>query len=212
MISRHWRGLAHPQDADAYTEHLQAETFPALKRIAGFQEAFLFRRDSEKGVEFLVVTTWESKEAIERFAGEDSEVAVVPERVQGWMIEYDRRARHYEIVEGTGRTLRVLYGSAVEQALASDVELIGVRWLNEDEDVELLLRVPTPERPVPARLIATWVTDFRMSLDLTGYVGVLPAWDATIGELGPGRWKVDITLRPGTIAFECNDLRLEVFA
>ena len=52
-----------------------------------------------EGVEFIVVTTWESLEAIKRFAGEDSEVAVVPEMVQGWMIEYDRRARHYEVVD-----------------------------------------------------------------------------------------------------------------
>jgi heme-degrading monooxygenase HmoA len=50
------------------------------------------------GAEFLVVTVWESLEAIARFAGADVETAVVPEKVQAMMIEYDRRARHYEIV------------------------------------------------------------------------------------------------------------------
>ena len=34
-----------------------------------------------------------------RFAGADPEVAVVPASVVGMMIECDRRARHYEVLE-----------------------------------------------------------------------------------------------------------------
>jgi hypothetical protein len=34
-----------------------------------------------------------------KFAGADPEVAVVPARVAQMMIEYDRRARHFEVVE-----------------------------------------------------------------------------------------------------------------
>lgn len=50
-------------------------------------------------VEFLVVTCWDSMEAIEAFAGPDPDVAVVPEKVQEMMVEYDRFAGHYEVVE-----------------------------------------------------------------------------------------------------------------
>jgi hypothetical protein len=46
----------------------------------------------------LIVTHWESIGAIEQFAGRDPEAAVVPPRVQDMMIEYERTARHYEIV------------------------------------------------------------------------------------------------------------------
>jgi len=52
----------------------------------------------QRGVEFLIVTNWESIGAIEQFAGRDSEIAVVPETVQNMMLEYDRRARHYEVL------------------------------------------------------------------------------------------------------------------
>ena len=32
-ISRHWRGVAKPEEADRYILHLQNETFPKLVRI-----------------------------------------------------------------------------------------------------------------------------------------------------------------------------------
>ena len=50
-------------------------------------------------MEFLVVTRWESLDAIVKFAGADAEAAVVPPHVQSMMIEYDQRVRHYEVVE-----------------------------------------------------------------------------------------------------------------
>ena len=100
MIARHWRGLARPDRAAEYERHLRGETFPALERIAGFVDASILKRRLEGGVEFLVVSRWVSVDAISGFAGADVEAAVVPEKVQAMMVEYDRRARHYEVVEG----------------------------------------------------------------------------------------------------------------
>jgi len=99
MISRQWRGLAKPAHADEYVEHLRKETFPQLSKIPGFIDASILRRNVEEGVEFLIVTHWDSIEAIQRFAGRDADVAVVPQKVQEIMIEYDRKVRHYEVVE-----------------------------------------------------------------------------------------------------------------
>jgi len=99
MIARHWRGVAKREFADAYVEHLHSETFPQLVQLPGFHDASLLRRDVEQGVEFLVVTVWKSLDAIRSFAGNDPESAVVPMKVQQLMIEYDRRARHYEVVD-----------------------------------------------------------------------------------------------------------------
>jgi heme-degrading monooxygenase HmoA len=99
MISRQWRGLAKPAHADAYVEHLRRETFPQLLKIPGFIDASILRRTLAEGVEFLIVTRWDSLEAIQRFAGRDADVAVVPQGVQGFMIEYDRKVRHFEVVE-----------------------------------------------------------------------------------------------------------------
>ena len=98
MISRHWRGLAKSTHADEYVEHLRTETFPHLSNIPGFLSASILKRKVPEGVEFLIVTNWESIKTIEQFSGREPEAAVVPEKVQKMMIEYDRNARHYEVV------------------------------------------------------------------------------------------------------------------
>jgi heme-degrading monooxygenase HmoA len=98
MIARHWRGLAQTDCADAYVEHLRTETFPGLVRIPGFVGVSLLRRKEPRGVEFLVITQWESLDSIARFSGSDPELAVVPEYVATLMVEYDSRARHYEVI------------------------------------------------------------------------------------------------------------------
>jgi heme-degrading monooxygenase HmoA len=98
MIARHWRGVARRERAEAYIEHLRAETFPALARLPGFLSASILRRRVPEGEEFLVITNWESLAAIRAFAGEDVEGAVVPDTVQEMMVSFDRTARHYEVV------------------------------------------------------------------------------------------------------------------
>lgn len=98
MISRQWCGIAKGSEADRYVEHLRAETFPQLERIEGFRGASILRRDVVAGVEFRIVTLWDSLEAIRGFAGDDPETAVVPDKVKAMMVSYDRAASHYEIV------------------------------------------------------------------------------------------------------------------
>ncbi|HJY39923.1 MAG TPA: hypothetical protein VJ303_01765 [Steroidobacteraceae bacterium] len=99
MIARHWRGLVKRDRAAAYVEHLQSETLPQLVQLAGFHDAKVLRRDLPEGVEFLVVTIWDSLGSIRAFAGNDIESAVVPPKARDMMIEYDRQARHYEVVD-----------------------------------------------------------------------------------------------------------------
>ena len=99
MISRNWRGVARAEEADNYIRHLRNDTFPQLSRIAGFVSASILRRATAEGVEFVIVTTWQSMEAIRRFAGEPEDQAVVPPAVAAMMVEYDATVAHYEIAE-----------------------------------------------------------------------------------------------------------------
>lgn len=99
MISRHWSGVARPGEADNYVDHLKNDTFPRLMRIKGFKSASIMTRKVDQGTEFLIVTVWESMEAIRQFAGETADVAVVPPVVQAMMVAYDRNVRHYVVRE-----------------------------------------------------------------------------------------------------------------
>ena len=97
-IARLWRGTTRADAAAAYVEHLQSATFPELQQIPGYRGAWLMRRAVPQGVEFLVVTLWDSLEAIARFAGPEPETAVVPPAACALMVEYDERVQHFELI------------------------------------------------------------------------------------------------------------------
>jgi heme-degrading monooxygenase HmoA len=99
MISRHWRGLAKREHSDAYVEHLLIETFPSIEKLKGFKGASILQRELPTGIEFLVITMWESLDSIREFAGPNVETAVVPQKVRDMMIEYDPIVRHYDVIE-----------------------------------------------------------------------------------------------------------------
>jgi heme-degrading monooxygenase HmoA len=99
MIARHWKGIAKPGEADNYINHLKTDTFPKIGTIDGFVKAYILTSETAKGTEFLIITFWDSMEAIKSFAGETADVAVVPAAVQAMMIEYDRNVIHYEVAE-----------------------------------------------------------------------------------------------------------------
>ena len=81
------------------TSHLRRPTLPQLGSVPGFVDAWILKRKVGRGVEFLVITRWKSLQAIQAFAGDDAEVAVLPDEVRRMMLEYDPRARHYDVVD-----------------------------------------------------------------------------------------------------------------
>lgn len=101
MIARLWRGSALPEKAEDYVKHLKMSVLPELREISGFQGLQLMRQDSSEAVEFIVLTFWESIDAIRKFAGDDAEVAVVAPAAQLFFREYDPRVKHFEVVLDT---------------------------------------------------------------------------------------------------------------
>jgi heme-degrading monooxygenase HmoA len=101
MIARMWRGLALPEKAEDYVKHLETSVLPELRQIDGFQGVEFLRKESPDIVEFIVLTFWESMEAIRKFAGENAEVAVVAPAAQAMFREYDLRVKHFEVVLNT---------------------------------------------------------------------------------------------------------------
>ncbi len=97
MIFRIWHGhAASAAQADGYAGHLAARVFPQLADIDGHLRAYLLRRDVDDGIEIVVVTVWESCEAIRRFAGATPEKAVVEAEVASLLDRTDRHVTHYE--------------------------------------------------------------------------------------------------------------------
>jgi heme-degrading monooxygenase HmoA len=102
VIARLWRGRAMPELADIYFHHVTERVFPSLESIPGHRGAWLLRRETEGRVEFLVLTLWDSMEAVERFAGNDPSVAVVEPAARAALAEFDEIVAHYELLHASG--------------------------------------------------------------------------------------------------------------
>jgi len=98
MIERHWKGTAKAENAASYIHHLLDETFPQLSSIKGFKKATILKSIAGGGIEFLIITTWDSMDAIKEFAGDNPEIAVVPLKVQEMMSNFDQKVLHYEVI------------------------------------------------------------------------------------------------------------------
>ena len=97
MIARTWHGHADEDRADAYVDHLRRSVVPALSTIDGYRGIFLLRRETDDGVEFGVLTLWDSMDAIRRFAGETPEIAVVAPDAKAVLTRFDAHVKHYEV-------------------------------------------------------------------------------------------------------------------
>jgi heme-degrading monooxygenase HmoA len=82
MIARMWRGWTKPEGAAGYEEVFNTIVLPHLHSVSGCKQAFLFRRELDDEVEFAVLTMFDSIKAIENFAGDDYESAVISDEAR----------------------------------------------------------------------------------------------------------------------------------
>jgi heme-degrading monooxygenase HmoA len=97
MIIRRWRALA--DDERPYLSHFRRQVLPALRAIDGFEGALVLRRRAaDKCVNIEVLTFWRSMNAIQRFAGPDSERAVVERQAKAVLRSFARQVQHFELM------------------------------------------------------------------------------------------------------------------
>ena len=98
MIARMWGGWASGENAAAYEEHFRSQVLRELSRVPGYRRAELLRREDGVETEIVVVTRFESMDAIRAFAGVDPEAAVVAKGARELLSRFEDRVRHYEVV------------------------------------------------------------------------------------------------------------------
>jgi heme-degrading monooxygenase HmoA len=99
MIIREWRGTAAQSNADAYPKHFRDKVLPELRLVPGFVGAQLSHRELDGKIEFLVLTKWESLDAIRAFAGADVDRAVVEPNAVAALVGFDTTVRHYQVLD-----------------------------------------------------------------------------------------------------------------
>ena len=103
MIARTWRGAVRAKDAPAYAAYVQKTGIEGYQRTPGNRGAWLLWRVEGDRAEFITVSFWESRAAIEAFAGQDIEKAVFYPDDEQFLIERDLTVHHYEV---TGTEVR----------------------------------------------------------------------------------------------------------
>jgi heme-degrading monooxygenase HmoA len=98
MIARTWAGATRATDADVYLDYLHSTGLAEYRATPGNRGVLALRRIAGDRAEFLLVTLWDSEEAVRRFAGDDIERAVFYPEDDRFLVARDERVRHYEVV------------------------------------------------------------------------------------------------------------------
>lgn len=102
MIARTWRGATRAADADRYLAYLERTGLAEYRKTPGNRGVLCLRRIEDGKAEFLIVTLWESLAAIEGFAGSDIGQAVFYPEDDGFLVDRETRASHFDVVHRNG--------------------------------------------------------------------------------------------------------------
>ena len=98
MIARIWQGATAAKDGEEYVEFLQRTGFSEYAATPGNRAVIGLRRVRDGRAEFLLLTLWESEEAIRRFAGATPEQAVYYPEDERYLVERGEIVDHWEVV------------------------------------------------------------------------------------------------------------------
>jgi heme-degrading monooxygenase HmoA len=96
-IARIWQGRVSTEKADEYEKYLTENGAPKMTSTAGNLGIQILRRPSSDAVEFIVISYWESQDAIKKVVGEDIERAYSLPRDSEFLLEPVKNVRHYQI-------------------------------------------------------------------------------------------------------------------
>src|SRR5258707_15033889 len=82
-----------------YTKDFRDIVVTDHRSLYGFVGAYLSKRQIGYQVEFLVLTRWQSMEAIVAFAGSSVDRAVVEPGAIAALIDFDDTVQHYIVIE-----------------------------------------------------------------------------------------------------------------
>jgi heme-degrading monooxygenase HmoA len=99
MIARIWRGVTPELKADQYFDYLMATGVKDLRATEGNRGVMVFRRVSDGQAEFLLISLWESLDAIRRFAGDEIDTAVYYPEDKEYLLALEPKVMHYEVLD-----------------------------------------------------------------------------------------------------------------
>jgi len=103
MIARIWHGRTLTAKADEYERYLNASGVERMLKTDGNHGVEVLRKSDGPRTDFVVISYWESIDAVKRFAGKEFEKAVILDRDREFLIEVEPNVLHYEVVRAAGK-------------------------------------------------------------------------------------------------------------
>lgn len=98
MVVRMWHGRVPTVKAAAYRVFINGRAIPDYRSVPGNISVHVLERTEGDVTHFITLTFWDSLDAIRGFAGEDVEKAKYYPEDADFLLEYEPRVVHYEVV------------------------------------------------------------------------------------------------------------------
>jgi heme-degrading monooxygenase HmoA len=98
MIVRVWTGDALKENAEEYRRQLAEVYLPRFRAIAGYHGVEVLERVHNDLIEFIVISRWETMDAIHEYTGHrHADHAVLERETRESLVRYDERVKHYVV-------------------------------------------------------------------------------------------------------------------
>jgi heme-degrading monooxygenase HmoA len=99
MIARIWRGITLVEKADEYLQYLRETGLRDYAATSGSRGVTVLRRQQGEHCEIVLISLWDSMDAVRAFAGENPERSVYYPGDEQYLLEMEPLVRHYEVVD-----------------------------------------------------------------------------------------------------------------
>jgi len=97
MIVRLWHGCTTASNADKYADFMKERAAPDYGSIDGLEKLYFLRRIDGDTAHFLLITLWDSMDAVRKFAGDNPEKAKYYPEDDSFLLEKEESSSLYEI-------------------------------------------------------------------------------------------------------------------
>ncbi|MFN6465533.1 MAG: antibiotic biosynthesis monooxygenase family protein [Nostoc sp. DedVER02] len=98
VVARIWHGTTLTSKADEYYSYLVEAGIKKIQSIPGNLGVQVLRRINGNSTEFTVISYWESRDAIRKFAGNDIEKVRPLSRDNEYLIKPETQVKHFDVL------------------------------------------------------------------------------------------------------------------
>jgi heme-degrading monooxygenase HmoA len=98
VVARIFHGRTLTSKADEYYVYLKQTGIDKIEAISGNLGAQVLRRTDGNTTEFTVISYWESRDAIKKFAGDDIEKTHFLPKDPQYLLELEPKVKHFDVL------------------------------------------------------------------------------------------------------------------